>query len=278
MPYTSDDTAAARYHSDDVLSVAVVGPVTVLLSGAFAAAATAAATATVTIMLAMGSSGAGSSDATLTVERPLAGSFTGSATAVCSITGEAALSGAFAGAATTTAALSVSHPLTMAATGAGTATATLSIAHPLTLSATGAATATATLEAENTLHMRVFSFLLSPDTTATVGMTNDNTLVAEYPGTVTKVIVSAPEAYKPDGADFIVKVSFGGTEIGTALQRARILDSTAAVDGVVYGLYETFDTPTFLEGDVVEVEVMQVGSTYAGRMITVQVVTLEDVS
>jgi hypothetical protein len=177
-----------------------------------------------------------------------------------------------------TAALYVPDRLAATITGTTAATVTLTTRRHLAASITGTSAVTCTLTTANPLHVVPFNWLISPDTTATVGMTNDDTMIAPYPGTVTKVILSAPDAYKPDGADFIVKVSISGTEIGTTLQRPKLLDSATAVDGVVHTITSTFDNPTFLAGDVVSIEVMQVGSTYAGRYVKVQIITLEDVS
>jgi hypothetical protein len=187
---------------------------------------------------------------------------------VASVTGESAV----------TAILTTHDRLSATITGTASVDTVLTVRRRLTATVTGTSAVTCTLTTANPLHVVPFNWLISPDTTATVGMVNDDTMIAPYPGTVTKVILSAPDAYKPNGADFIVKVSISGTEIGTTLQRPKLLDSATAVDGVVHTITSTFDNPTFLAGDVVSIEVMQVGSTYAGRFVKVQIITLEDVS
>ncbi len=205
-------------------------------------------------------------------------SITGTASVACTLTVRRQLAGTIANTGSVTAALTTHDRLVASVTGTASVTATLTTRRHIAATITGTSAIACTLTTSNPLHVVPFTFLIAPDGPATAGMRSGNPLIAPYPGTVTKVILSANEEDMPQGADFIVAIEIAGDEIGTTPQRPKLLDSATVVDGAVMTITSTFDNADFLTGDRVDFLVIQPGTTYAGRRVTCQVITLEDVS
>ncbi|MFW6226425.1 MAG: hypothetical protein ACOC3V_05660, partial [bacterium] len=112
--------------------------------------------------------------------------------------------------------------------------------------------------------------------TKTVGITLgskgvDLDLISSYPiyapfsGTIKRVIGVVNTA--PTGADLIIDININGTSIWNSTQGNRL----TITDGNTSGTQTSFDTTSVTEGDVITIDIDQIGSTTAGQDLTVQI-------
>lgn len=111
---------------------------------------------------------------------------------------------------------------------------------------------------------RTYTFLLGIAGAVTTGA-NKARMVIEKNGTISKAFISAKVG--PVGADLITDINLGGSTIwSTQTNRLKLTADT------VTGSTTTFNTTAVVEGQLVTIDVDQVGSTVAGEEITVQLV------
>lgn len=111
-------------------------------------------------------------------------------------------------------------------------------------------------------------FLLAVGTPATTGTNKTNQVTMTRSGKFLKAFINAKTA--PTGADLIIDINRNGTSIWASTQANRL----KLVASATTGNQTSFDTVNFVEGDVVTIDIDQVGSTIAGTDVTVQLVTL----
>ncbi len=111
------------------------------------------------------------------------------------------------------------------------------------------------------------TFALARGVDATTGTAKTNPIVMPFAGTILRADAAA--GVGPTGADLIFDVNLNGSTIwSTSANRAKI------VAGATTGTQSTFDTTAFSAGDVLTVDIDQVGSTVAGSDITLTLLTL----
>jgi hypothetical protein len=109
------------------------------------------------------------------------------------------------------------------------------------------------------------TFLLSVGTILTTG-TNKARVIIPYAATIIKAYATSVIA--PVGSDAIFDITKNGVTIWTTqANRLKI------IDGNTYGQQSSFDTTSLVEGDVLSIDVDQVGSTTPGSNVTVQLKT-----
>ena len=107
------------------------------------------------------------------------------------------------------------------------------------------------------------TFLLAVATTLTVGV-NKARVIVPYVGTILKAY--AISGTGPQGSDIIFDINKNNVSIWniTPSNRLKILD------GQTYGNQSNFDTTSIAEGDILSIDVDQVGNATPGGDITVQ--------
>lgn len=108
------------------------------------------------------------------------------------------------------------------------------------------------------------TFALAIGTPATVGANKTNEVVVPRSGTIVKAFARAKTA--PTGADLIFDINKNGVSIW-ATNQANRLKIVAGANG---GTQMAFDTTSVSEGDVLSIDIDQVGSVVAGQDITVE--------
>lgn len=110
---------------------------------------------------------------------------------------------------------------------------------------------------------RIFTFVLHRGENATTGVNKTNKLIADKAYTITKAYAYATTA--PTGAALIFDINKNGTTIW--ITQANRVQVEAAAN---YGTQTSFDVTTLAEGDVLSIDIDQIGSTLPGADITVQ--------
>lgn len=107
------------------------------------------------------------------------------------------------------------------------------------------------------------SWGLGIGTPCTVGVNKTLNIIVPFSGTITKWYMSAQTG--PVGADLIIDINLNGTSIWNSnpSNRAKI------INGNDYGSGTNFDTTTVSEGDIITIDIDQVGSSTAGQDVTV---------
>lgn len=106
------------------------------------------------------------------------------------------------------------------------------------------------------------TFLLAQGGVATTGVSKTAAVVIPTGCMLVKAFIYAKTA--PTGADFIVDVNKNGTTIwSTQGNRLKL------VAGATTGNQITFNTSTFVEGDVLTIDIDQIGSGVSGQDVTV---------
>ena len=109
---------------------------------------------------------------------------------------------------------------------------------------------------------RFFTFVLHRGENATTGINKTNKLIVDKAYTINKVYAYATTA--PTGAALIFDINVNGSTIwSTQSNRIQI------AAGANYGTQNTFNTTNLIEGDIINVDIDQIGSTIAGSDITV---------
>jgi hypothetical protein len=109
---------------------------------------------------------------------------------------------------------------------------------------------------------RLFTFVLHRGDNATVGANKTNKLIADKSYTINKVYAYATTG--PTGTALIFDVNLNGSTIWST-QGNRI--QIAA--GANYGTQTSFNTTSLIEGDILSIDIDQIGSIIAGSDITV---------
>lgn len=112
------------------------------------------------------------------------------------------------------------------------------------------------------------TFLLAQGEPAVTGVNLTSELVVPYPGKITKAVARGKTA--PQGASFIVDINLNGTSIWNTNQANRL----RLADNDVDGEQTSFDTTAVVAGDILSIDVDQVGSTTEGQDITIQLTML----
>lgn len=112
-----------------------------------------------------------------------------------------------------------------------------------------------------------FTFVLHIGEDATVGTNKTNVLIVPAAGTITKVYAYAKVA--PVGASLLLDINKNGSTIW-ATQGNRL----TITSGANSGSQTVFDTAALAEGDLLTIDVDQVGSSTPGQEITVTLVAL----
>lgn len=108
-----------------------------------------------------------------------------------------------------------------------------------------------------------FAFALAG--TLTTGTSVTPVLIATQAQTITKVYANVKTA--PTGAAIKIDINKNGTSIWNTTQANRL----TIADGETTGSQTSFDTTALVEGDILSIDIDQVGSTLAGADITVTV-------
>lgn len=108
-------------------------------------------------------------------------------------------------------------------------------------------------------------FVFTITGTLTTGTSLAPVLVALATQTISKVYVNVKTA--PTGADLIIDLNLNGTSIWNTTQANRATISASATSGT----QTSFDTTALSEGDIITLDIDQIGSTIAGADITVTV-------
>lgn len=109
-----------------------------------------------------------------------------------------------------------------------------------------------------------FTFVLHRGENATTGTNKTNKLIVTQAMTITKVFIAANTA--PTGAALICDINKNSTSIWASTQANRI----QLASGSAYNTQSSFDTTALVEGDILTIDIDQVGSTVAGSDITVE--------
>ena len=107
------------------------------------------------------------------------------------------------------------------------------------------------------------TFMLATGTILTSG-TNKARLTIPYNATIVKAYATAGTG--PSGSDIIFDVNVNGVSIWNSTQANRL----RILSGNTYGTQNSFDTTSLLEGDLLSIDVDQIGTTVAGGDIVVQ--------
>lgn len=116
--------------------------------------------------------------------------------------------------------------------------------------------------------VRDYTFVLARGISAATGTGVTNSLIVTRPGKIVKASIYALTA--PTGAAFIVDINKNGTSIWNSTQSNRVQLAAGATSGT----QANFDTTTIAEGDILTIDVDQVGSTVPGQDITVVLTAL----
>ena len=115
---------------------------------------------------------------------------------------------------------------------------------------------------------RVYTFGLAIGGAATTGTNKTNAIMVERAGVITKAYIYAKTG--PTGAALICDIKKNGTSIWNATPANRIQIAAGGTSNT----QTAFDTTAIAEGDVLTIDIAQIGSTVAGQDITVQLLTL----
>jgi hypothetical protein len=107
------------------------------------------------------------------------------------------------------------------------------------------------------------TFVLAVGIPATTGANKTNQLVVTRTCTISKAYIAAKTA--PVGAAFIVDINVNGVSIWASNQGNRL----QLASGSGYGSQTSFDTVSLTEGDILTIDIDQVGSSTPGQDITV---------
>ena len=110
------------------------------------------------------------------------------------------------------------------------------------------------------------TFLLGTTIEVTVGNNLTNVLIVPGPGTITKAVAYAKVG--PTGADLIFDIEKNGTSIWNSNPSNRL----KIVAGQNSGLTSSFSINTVAFGDLLTINIDQVGSILAGQFITVELI------
>jgi hypothetical protein len=108
-----------------------------------------------------------------------------------------------------------------------------------------------------------FTFILHIGEPATVGLNKTNAIIVPSACTVQKAFAYAKIG--PTGTALIFDINKNGTSLWASTQANRIQIAASAVSGT----QTSFDTTALAEGDVLTIDIDQIGSTIAGQDITV---------
>lgn len=111
-------------------------------------------------------------------------------------------------------------------------------------------------------YTRDYTFVLGSGTPATTGTNLTNGLIITTPCTITKAYAYAKTG--PTGADLIIDINKNGSTIWST--QANRLKITA---GGTTGNQTSFNTTSLAEGDILTIDIDQVGSTFGGQDITI---------
>jgi hypothetical protein len=107
------------------------------------------------------------------------------------------------------------------------------------------------------------SFILAVGAAATVGTNKTTSIPIPFAATIVKAQAYAQTG--PTGADLIFDINLNGTSIWGATPANRL----EIEDAAQYGIQTAFDSTAVVEGDLLTIDIDQVGSTTAGQDITV---------
>jgi len=110
---------------------------------------------------------------------------------------------------------------------------------------------------------RTVTWVIASGTAATTGTNKTNYVIIPNDGKIVKAWAAAKTG--PTGADLIFDINIAGTSIWNATQANRI----KIVAGATTGNQTSFDTTAVSAGDLLTIDVDQVGSTIAGQDVTV---------
>lgn len=99
--------------------------------------------------------------------------------------------------------------------------------------------------------------------TLTTGTSVAPILIPTATQTISKAYVNVKTA--PTGADLIIDINIGGTSVWNSTQANRVKVAADATSGT----QTSFDTTSLSEGDVLTVDIDQIGSTIAGADLTI---------
>lgn len=116
--------------------------------------------------------------------------------------------------------------------------------------------------------IRSYTFILASGGAATTGTNKTNVLCVERNGKIVKAFIYAKTA--PTGASFIVDINKNGTSIWASTQANRLSLTASSTSGT----QTSFDTTAIAEGDLLTIDIDQIGSTIAAQDITVQLFCL----
>jgi len=112
--------------------------------------------------------------------------------------------------------------------------------------------------------IRDFTFALALGTDATTGANKTNSLIATRNGKIIKAFATAKTA--PVGSSLIFDVNLNGSTIwSTQANRLTIADGATSAN------QSTFNTTSLTEGDLLTIDIDQIGSGTAGKDITIVV-------
>lgn len=114
----------------------------------------------------------------------------------------------------------------------------------------------------------LLTFVLAIGTPATTGTNKTNQIIITRSCTIQKAYISAKTG--PTGAALIVDINKNGTSIWNTTQANRLQIAAAAT----YGTQTSFDTTSLAEGDLLTIDIDQIGSGTAGQDITVVIKVL----
>jgi hypothetical protein len=106
------------------------------------------------------------------------------------------------------------------------------------------------------------TWALAVNVDATVGTNKANPLAIPFDATITKAFANAKTG--PTGASIIFDINLNSTSIWNSTQANRLTISA----GATAGTQTSFDTVTVTAGDVLTIDIDQVGSTVAGQSLT----------
>jgi len=111
--------------------------------------------------------------------------------------------------------------------------------------------------------LAMLTFVLAAGTTLTAGVGKAR-ITIPYNATILKAYIVAGTG--PVGASVILDINQNGTSIWNSTPANRL----TIADGSTTGSQTAFDTATIIEGDILTVDVDQVGTTTAGGDVTAQ--------
>jgi hypothetical protein len=126
------------------------------------------------------------------------------------------------------------------------------------------ATAASTYATQSSV-TRTYTFALGIGGNVSTGTSVTNQLIIEKTGTISKAWINAKTA--PTGADLIVDINLNGSTIWSTQTNRLKLAANATT-----GSQTSFNTVAVTAGDILTIDVDQIGSTVAGSNVTIQLV------